>query len=118
MGAAQKPDIHGAKGGESKPKSPVEAPDSLRSTNVAKILIAVGEGEFDGTPTARDIFLDNTPIQDASGNFNFTNVKWDWRAGSVEQTYIPGIPSVDNETSLNIELRSGTPWVQSLKIGR
>lgn len=114
MGAAQKLDIHGAKGGESKPKSPVEAPDSLRSTNVAKILIAVGEGEFDGTPTARDIFLDNTPIQDASGNFNFTNVKWDWRPGSVEQTYIPGIPSVDNETSLNIELRSGTPWVQSL----
>ena len=114
MGAAQKLEIHGAKGGESKPKSPVEAPDSLRSTNVAKILIAVGEGEFDGTPTARDIFLDNTPIQDASGNFNFTNVKWDWRPGSVEQTYIPGIPSVDNETSLNIELRSGTPWVQSL----
>ncbi len=114
MGAAQKLDIHGAKGGESKPKAPVEAPDSLRSTNVAKILIAVGEGEFDGTPTARDIFLDNTPIQDASGNFNFTNVKWDWRPGSVEQTYIPGIPSVDNETSLNIELRSGAPWVQSL----
>ncbi|QOQ76493.1 phage tail protein [Pseudomonas poae] len=114
MGAAQKLEIHGAKGGESKPKSPVESPDSLRSTNVAKILIAVGEGEFDGTPTARDIFLDNTPIQDASGNFNFTNVKWDWRPGSVEQTYIPGIPSVDNETSLNIELRSGTPWVQSL----
>jgi predicted phage tail protein len=114
MGASQKLEIHGAKGGESKPKSPVEAPDSLRSTNVAKILIAVGEGEFDGTPTARDIFLDNTPIQDASGNFNFTNVKWDWRPGSVEQTYIPGIPSVDNETSLNIELRSGTPWVQSL----
>ena len=114
MGAAQKLDIHGAKGGESKPKSPVEAPDSLRSTNVAKILIAVGEGEFDGTPTARDIFLDNTPIQDSGGNFNFTNVKWDWRPGSVEQAYIPGIPSVDNETSLNIELRSGTPWVQSL----
>ncbi|WP_339419070.1 host specificity protein J [Pseudomonas sp. RL_105y_Pfl1_103] len=114
MGAAQKLDIHGAKGGESKPKSPVEAPDSLRSTNIAKILIAVGEGEFDGMPTAQDIFLDNTPIQDASGNFNFTNVKWDWRPGSVDQTYIPGIPSVDNETSLNIELRSGTPWVQSL----
>ena len=114
MGAAQSLDIHGAKGGESKPKAPVEAPDSLRSTNVAKILIAVGEGEFDGVPTARDIFLDNTPIQDASGNYNFSNVKWDWRPGSVEQTYIPGIPSVDNETSLNIELRSGTPWVQSL----
>jgi predicted phage tail protein len=114
MGAAQRLDIHGSKGGETRPKSPVEAPDSLRSTNVAKILIAVGEGEFDGTPSARDIFLDNTPIQDANGNFKFPNVKWDWRPGSVDQTYIPGIPSVDNETSLNIELRSGTPWVQSL----
>lgn len=107
-------EIHGAKGGESKPKTPFEAADSLRSTNLANILIAVGEGEFEGTPTARDIYLDNTPIQDASGSYNFTNVKWDWRPGSVDQDYIPGIPSVENETSLNIELRSGTPWVQSI----
>ncbi|AZC17595.1 host specificity protein J [Pseudomonas sp. CMR5c] len=107
-------EIHGAKGGEKKPKMPYEAADSLRSTNLAKILIAVGEGEFEGTPTARDIYLDNTPIQDASGSYNFTNVKWEWRPGSVDQDYIPGIPSVENETSLNIELRSGAPWVQSI----
>lgn len=106
MGAAAQIDIHGEKGGSSKPKSPVEASDSLRSTNLAKLLIAVGEGEFDGIPTDYDIYLDNTPIRDASGNYNFPNVKWDWRPGSVDQTYIPGIPSVENETSLNIELRS------------
>lgn len=64
MGAARKiDDIHGAKGGEEKPKTPTEAPDSLRSVAVAKMLIAVGEGEFEGTPTARDIYLDNTPLQ-------------------------------------------------------
>ncbi|POA52139.1 MULTISPECIES: phage tail protein [unclassified Pseudomonas] len=107
-------EIHGAKGGQKKPKMPYEAADSLRSTNLAKILIAVGEGEFEGTPTARDIYLDNTPIQDVSGSYNFTNVKWEWRPGSVDQDYIPGIPSVENETSLNIELRSGAPWVQSI----
>lgn len=107
-------EIHGAKGGEKKPKMPYEAADSLRSTNLAKILIAVGEGEFEGTPTARDIYLDNTSIQDVSGSYNFTNVKWEWRPGSVDQDYIPGIPSVENETSLNIELRSGAPWVQSI----
>lgn len=114
MGAAAQIDIHGEKGGSSKPKSPVEASDSLRSTNLAKLLIAVGEGEFDSVPTDYDIYLDNTPIRDASGNYNFPNVKWDWRPGSVDQTYIPGIPSVENETSLNIELRSDAPWVRSI----
>jgi len=114
MGAVQQIEIYGEKGGSSKPKSPVEASDSLRSTNLAKLLIAVGEGEFDSVPTDYDIYLDNTPIRDASGNYNFPNVKWDWRPGSVDQTYIPGIPSVENETSLNIELRSDSPWVRSI----
>lgn len=114
MGAVQQIEVYGEKGGSSKPKSPVEASDSLRSTNLAKLLIAVGEGEFDSVPTDYDIYLDNTPIRDASGNYNFPNVKWDWRPGSVDQTYIPGIPSVENETSLNIELRSDTPWVRSI----
>lgn len=114
MGAATRIDIHGAKGGESSPKQPTEAADSLRSTNLAKILIAVGEGEFDGSPTARDIYLDNTPIADGSGNINFPNVKWEWRPGSVDQGYIPGIPSVENETTVNVELRSDNAWVRSL----
>ncbi|MCF4997370.1 DUF1983 domain-containing protein [Pseudomonas syringae] len=114
MGAAAQIDIHGEKGGSSKPKSPTEASDSLRSTNLAKLLIAVGEGEFDSVPTDYDIYLDNTPIRDASGNYNFPNVKWDWRPGSVNQSYIPGIPSVENETSLNVELRSDSPWVRSI----
>lgn len=114
MGAAQQLDIYGAKGGSDKPKTPTEAPDSLRSVAMAKILIAIGEGEFAGNPTAQDIFLDNTPLQDPQGNMNFPNVKWEFRNGSVEQGYIQGIPSVANETSLGIELRSGTPWVRAI----
>jgi predicted phage tail protein len=112
MGAAQ--EIHGAKGGSSSPKAPIEVSDSLRSTNLAKILIAVGEGEFDGVPTAADIYLDNTPITDEHGNVNFPNVKWEWRSGTVDQAYIPGIPSVENETTINVELRDDTPWVRSI----
>ncbi|PSL93582.1 phage tail protein [Pseudomonas sp. R9.37] len=114
MGAARKIDIHGAKGGEEKPKTPTEAPDSLRSVAIAKMLIAVGEGEFEGTPTAKDIYLDNTPLQDPQGNMNFPNVKWEWRTGAVDQTYIQGIPSVENETTISTELRSGTPWVRAI----
>ncbi|WP_313299984.1 DUF1983 domain-containing protein [Pseudomonas sp.] len=114
MGAAAHLDITGSKGGESKPKTPVEAPDSLRSTNLAKILLAVGEGEFDGDPTDRDIYLDNTPIMDANGNVNFPGVKWEWRRGTVEQDYIQGIPAVENETTVNVELRSDNPFTRAL----
>ncbi|ROQ53681.1 host specificity protein J [Pseudomonas putida] len=114
MGAALPPDVTGAKGGSKKPKAPYEAPDSLRSTNIAKILLAVGEGEFDGTPTDRDIYLDNTPIMDASGNVNFPGVKWEFRRGSVEQDYIQGIPAIESETSVGVELRSDQPWTRAL----
>ncbi|WLG53996.1 phage tail protein [Pseudomonas extremorientalis] len=114
MGAAQKLDIYGAKGGSEKPKTPTEAPDSLRSVAIAKMLIAVGEGEFEGTPTAKDIYLDNTPLQDPQGNMNFPNVKWEWRTGAVDQSYIQGIPSIENETTISTELRSGTPWVRAI----
>nr|WP_312623284.1 DUF1983 domain-containing protein [Pseudomonas juntendi] len=114
MGPADHIDITGAKGGSSKPKTPVEAPDSLQSTNIGKILIAVGEGEFDGEPTDRDIYLDNTPIMDASGSVNFPGVRWEWRSGSVEQDYIQGIPAIENETTVNVELRSDNPFARAL----
>ncbi len=114
MGAARKIDVYGAKGGSEKPKTPTEAPDSLRSVAIAKMLIAIGEGEFEGTPTAREIYLDNTPLQDPLGNMNFPNVKWEWRTGAVDQTYIQGIPSIENETTISTELRSGTPWVRAI----
>lgn len=114
MGAAHKLDIYGAKVGPEKPKTPTEAPDSLRSVAIAKMLIAVGEGEFEGTPTAKDIYLDNTPLQDPQGNMNFPNVRWEWRTGAVDQSYIQGIPSIENETTISTELRSGTPWVRAI----
>lgn len=114
MTAALPPELTGRKGGSSKPKEPSEAVDSLRSIAKAKMLIAVGEGEFAGSPTAQTIYLDNTPLADAQGNSNFTGVSWEWRPGTVEQPYIPGLPSVENETTINVELRSTAAWVRSI----
>ncbi|HCF3104415.1 TPA: host specificity protein J, partial [Pseudomonas aeruginosa] len=114
MGADVQQHLTGRKGGSSKPKQPSIARDSLQSVATAKLLLAVGEGEFAEGPSDQDIYLDNTPLMDASGNVNFPNVKWEWRSGSVDQDYIPGIPSVENETTVNVELRSDIPWVRSV----
>lgn len=106
--------VRGAKGGGKKQKAPVESPDSLRSTNIAKMLIAVGEGEFDEIPTAKDIHFDNTPLQDENGTYNFPNVKWEWRSGSVDQPYIQGNGETDNYVSVGVPLRYNTPWNVSI----
>uniref|UniRef100_UPI0009EA6467 phage minor tail protein L n=1 Tax=Pseudomonas sp. NBRC 111131 TaxID=1661046 RepID=UPI0009EA6467 len=50
----------------------------------------------------------------ASGDVNFPGVKWEWRPGSVEQEYIQGIPAIENETTVNVELRSDNPFTRAL----
>nr|WP_320125767.1 DUF1983 domain-containing protein [uncultured Shewanella sp.] len=106
--------IHGAKAGESEQRTPVESPDDLRSIAKAKILLAIGEGEFEGQLSGQNVFLDGTPLLDANGAENFPGVIWDFRPGSVHQTYIPGLPSVENEVALGIELKSDQPYTRAI----
>ncbi|WP_202902052.1 phage tail protein [Pectobacterium odoriferum] len=106
--------IEGRKGGSSNARTPVESPDSIQSTSYAKILLALGEGEFKGGLNGTRIFLDGTPITDASGNANFSGVTWEFRAGTPDQPYIPGFPGVENEITVSTELTRQTAWVRSL----
>ena len=63
--------ITGRKGGGGSPRTPVEQPDDLQSVAKAKLLIALGEGEFAGELTGKNIFLDGTPLLNADGSENF-----------------------------------------------
>ncbi|MDR7875667.1 host specificity protein J [Yersinia mollaretii] len=110
---ARKP-IKGRKGGGSNATTPVESPDSIQSTARAKILIALGEGEFAGGLDGTNIYLDGTPIKNSDGTSNFTGVTWEYRAGTQAQDYIQGMPNVENEITVNTELKSDTPWVRSV----
>lgn len=114
MPIEEKVKVSGSKGGSKKQHTPVEQPDNLRSIAKAKILLALGEGEFQGIPTARDIYLDDTPLADANGNMNFQNVKWEYRSGSVDQDYIKGMPAVENDFSVNYELKASTPYIRAV----
>ncbi len=92
--------------------TPVEAANDLLSTSYAKMLLALGEGEWEGSIDGSMIYLDGTPLVDSQGNENFPGTKWDFRPGTVQQTYIQGIPSVENEISINTELKSDNAWVR------
>ncbi|HEM8306671.1 TPA: DUF1983 domain-containing protein [Providencia rettgeri] len=106
--------IQGAKGGSSKPRTPVEQKDSLLSESTAKILLALSEGEIAGGLDDTRIFLDDTPIANADGSKNFEGVTWEFRAGTEHQEYIQGIPSVDNEFNVGMELKDDQPYVRTI----
>ena len=106
--------ISGRKGGASKPHTPVEAKDSLRSTSRATLLIGLGEGEFAGTPTAQNIFLDGTPINSSTNKPNFEGVTFEYRSGTQSQDYIKGLSAVESEIAVNIELKQNNGWTHTI----
>ncbi|HHA1715906.1 phage tail protein [Enterobacter kobei] len=106
------------KGGSNKTRTPVEAPDSIQSIARAKVLIALGEGEFAGGLDGKNIFLGDsssyTPIQNADGSYNFNNVKYEFRSGTQDQEYIQGFPGVENELQVSYELKQAVPYVRAI----
>lgn len=105
--------IKGRKGGSSKQRTPTEQPDDLQSVAKAKILIALGEGEFAGGLTGKDIYLDGTPLENADGSQNFSGVAWEFRPGTQAQSYIQGIPGTENEISVGTEVSSESAWTHT-----
>ncbi|WP_277971740.1 TipJ family phage tail tip protein [Pantoea agglomerans] len=98
------PDARGAEKGD------------LQSIAVARVLVALGEGEFAGGLTDRDIYLNGTALVNSDGTSNFgSGVSWVFRPGTQDQEYIPGIPSVENEISAgSVEVTTAKSWVHTL----
>lgn len=105
--------ITGRKGGGSSSRTPTEQPDDLQSVAKAKILVALGEGEFAGQLTGKDIYLDGTALENADGSQNFSGVTWEFRAGTQAQKYIQGIPGTENEIRVGTEVTSATAWTRT-----
>nr|WP_258016757.1 host specificity protein J [Stenotrophomonas maltophilia] len=107
-------DVIGAGGKSStNARTPVETPDSLHSISFAKVLDLISEGEIRGLVAGnQSIYLNEVPIQNSDGSFNFNGVRVETRSGTQDQEYIPGFPSVENEIGVGVELRD-TPVVRA-----
>lgn len=105
----------GGKGGGGGTRTPVESPDSLRSKAIARVLDLVSEGEVEGLVNGlQSVYLDDTPIQNADGSYNFNGVTIATRNGTQSQGYIPGFPSVENEVAVDVEIKVTQPVVRSI----
>ena len=104
--------IQGSKGGGGSAHTPVEQADDLLSIAKLKMLLAISEGEIQGDLTAQQIYLNDTQLANEDGTYNFTGVVWDWRRGTQDQTYIQGMPEVDNELSVGVAVTQSIAWTR------
>jgi predicted phage tail protein len=117
--------IYGAGGGGGKglggavlrsaPRTPTTETDSLNSKQYAQVLDLISEGEIEGLKNGyQSIFIDNTPLQNADGTYNFQNVSIATRNGTQNQTYIPGTSDVEDEKAVGVEVQYASPVVRSI----
>ncbi|GAA5787309.1 host specificity protein J [Chitiniphilus shinanonensis] len=113
-----RPDLHGAgggKGGGGKGRVPKEDADSLRSRDYARVIDLVSEGEIHGLVDGqRSIYLNEVPLQNADGSFNFNDVKVEYRSGTPLQEHVAGFAAVENETQVQVRVKHDTPVVRSI----
>ncbi|MGA0207881.1 MAG: host specificity protein J [Ilumatobacteraceae bacterium] len=114
--------IYGAGGGgggkghsQPAPRTPTTEADSLNSKQYAQVLDLISEGEIEGLKNGhQSIFLDNTPLQNANGTYNFQNVTIATRNGTQDQTYIPGTSDVEDEKAVGVEVQYASPIIRSI----
>ena len=103
----------GGKGGGRSSRTPIDADDSLQSEQFAHVLDLVCEGEIEGLDDGtRSIFLDDTPVSNADGSYNFQNFVIVTRNGTQAQSYIPvpaGAGNIESEQNVGTKVENGTP---------
>jgi hypothetical protein len=106
----------GGGGSTSQPqRTPTEAADNLNSAQYAQLLDLISEGEIEGLKAgAQSIFLNNTPLQNANGTYNFQNVTVYTRNGTQDQAFIPGSADIEDEKPVGVQVQQATPIVRTI----
>lgn len=97
------------------PYRPTEQGDDISSSSYAYILDLIGEGEIYGLENSyQSIYLDDTPLQNADGSFNFSKVQIETRNGTQNQTSIAGFTDTQRENAVNLEMLPNQPHVRQI----
>ncbi len=103
----------GKKGGSS--HTPVEAKETGRSFQIARILEVLSEGEIYGlVDDMCSVYLDKTPLQNKDGTFNFKNVSVYANAGTQDQDVLKEFSSVEKEVNVNTKILRDKPVIKTI----
>lgn len=109
--------IAGADGkdGGGSSRTPSTAPDSLDSRQYANVIDLISEGEIEGlVDGSKSIYLNDTPLQNLDGSYNFKDVEIHIRTGTQTQTYIPIAANPSNEIPVGITVVKDVPVVRTI----
>ena len=97
------------------PYVPVESPNTLQSKATWRVLDLIGEGEIGGlVDGAKSIFLDDVPLQNEDGSYNFDGVSWQQRVGLPDQAPINGFPAVETSIPVSVPVTYGSPVTRTI----
>lgn len=95
--------------------TPVEAKETSRSKQLIKIVEVISEGEVAGLADGmKSVYLDNTPVQNKNGSFNFKNVSLQGRIGGQVQEVLSGFSASEKEVSVSAQVRRNLPITRTI----
>lgn len=95
--------------------TPVEAKETSRSKQLIKIVEVISEGEVAGLADGmKSVYLDNTPVQNKNGSFNFKNVLLQGRIGGQVQEVLSGFSASEKEVSVSAQVRRNLPITRTI----
>ena len=106
----------GGKNKGSGSRTPTEADDTLSSEQFASVLDLLCEGEIEGLDDGgKSIFLEDTPLQNADGSFNFDNFAVAVNNGTQGQNPIEDATGgVQVEVPVGVEVTNGSPVTRTI----
>lgn len=110
------PSIYGSGGGKGGGGGgAVEAPNTLQSDTIVRVLEVISEGEIDGIVGGlKGVYFDNTPIQTADGTNNYENISIELRNGLPDQEYMAGFPAAETIHDFGAEFTTSTSFTYTV----
>lgn len=108
----------GTSGGTTTPHQPTEMPNTLRSRSMARVIEVLSEGVVyglhdQGVTLWQSVYMNGTPLVDASGNWQLTIREGQFRYGYPSQDYIHGYPVAEAPFNVGVETQFGVPIVRT-----